>query len=92
MRTLAIGAALAALTLATPALAQRGGGGNNDAGAGLASGLQPGNDRTAGVRAGAGRVYGGYPDGYYGAYYGTRDPGPFGLDRGWGPRAYAPYP
>jgi hypothetical protein len=92
MRGITVGAALAAgLVLATPAFAQRGGGGgNNDAGAGLASGLQAGNDRAAGVRSGAGRVYGGYPDGYYGTYYGTRDPGYYRPVRGWGPPR--PYP
>lgn len=90
-KNLGIGTALAAgLLLATagPSLAQRGGGGgNSDAGAGLASGLHAGNDRASGVRSGAGRVYGGYPDGYYGAYYGTRDPGPYG----WGAPGYYRY-
>lgn len=85
-RTSTIGAALAAglLTVtASPALAQFGGG-NSDSGAGLASGLHAGNDRSSGVRSGAGRVYGGHPDGYYGAYYGTRDPG-YGHGYGWAP-------
>lgn len=81
MRQRIVGAALAAgLVLAAgSALAgPRGGGGNNDSGAGLNPYPSPGNDRTAGVRAGAPRNYNGYPEGYFGAYYGTVDPGPYG--------------
>ena len=85
MKILTLGTAVATvLALATPALAQRSGGGNSDAGNGLVRDLHAGNDRTGGVRSGAGRTTpeGFYRNGYYGAYYGTRDPGPYYVERG----------